>query len=319
MIETAVQKGESLTRQLLSFARRQNLSPKAIDLVDTVRKFSEVLRQSVARGIEIRLELPQSRLVVKVDPNEFEIALLNLTLNARDAMPDGGVITIAVDRADNDGPRGQFAVVTVSDTGTGIAEEIRERIFEPFFTTKQVDKGTGLGLSQVYGFIQQSDGDITVDSKIAVGTTFRLFLPLTDELPQADEDGIAAPARLRRDAMVLLVEDHPDVAAVASDYLTQCGYGVVLAETAEIALEILQRRRDVDLILSDIVMPGISGIEFGQIVRERYPDIPIVLASGYSDKAAVALSEGFRLLQKPYAIDTLRKTLADIGSTSAVS
>jgi signal transduction histidine kinase/CheY-like chemotaxis protein len=317
MIEAAVHKGESLTRQLLSFARRQNLSPKAVDLVDTVRKFSEVLRQSVGRDIEIALELPQSPVIVTVDPNEFEIALLNLTLNARDAMPDGGVITIAVDRAAADGPHGQFAVVTIRDVGTGIADEIRERIFEPFFTTKQVDKGTGLGLSQVYGFIQQSAGDIAVDSTVGSGTTFRLSLPLSDDLPQTG-DGPAAPTRLRSDAVALLVEDHPDVAAVASDYLAQCGYGVVRAETAEIGLEILQRRSDIDLIFSDIVMPGMSGIEFGRIVRQRYPAIPILLASGYSDKAAVAVSEGFRLLQKPYAIDTLRKALAETGATSAV-
>jgi signal transduction histidine kinase/CheY-like chemotaxis protein len=317
MIESAVQKGESLTRQLLSFARRQNLSPKAVDLVDTVQKFSEVLRQSVGRAIEVRLEMPQSAVVVKVDPNEFEIALLNLTLNARDAMPDGGVITIAVDRAAADGPNGQFAVVTISDVGTGIADEIRERIFEPFFTTKQVDKGTGLGLSQVYGFIQQSDGDITVESELGSGTTFRLLLPLCDEPAPAD-DNPAAPSQLRRDAVALLVEDHPDVAAVATDYLTQCGYGVIRAETAEIALGILQERPDIDLIFSDIVMPGMSGIEFGRIVRQQYPQIPIILASGYSDKAAVALSEGFRLLQKPYAIDTLRKALAETGSASAV-
>jgi signal transduction histidine kinase/CheY-like chemotaxis protein len=316
MIEAAVQKGESLTRQLLSFARRQNLSPKAVDLVETVRKFSDVLRQSVARGIEIRLELPQTPIVVKVDPNEFEIALLNLTLNARDAMPDGGMITIAVDRASAGTTGGAFAAVSITDTGEGIPDDIRERIFEPFFTTKQVDKGTGLGLSQVYGFIQQSDGDITVESKPGSGTTFRLLLPLSDLSPQSDRGDTAEPRPLRADAVALLVEDHPDVAAVASDYLAQCGYGVVRAETAEIALGILRQRRDIDLIFSDIVMPGMSGIEFGRIVRQNYPTIPIVLASGYSDQAAVAVNEGFLLLQKPYAIDTLRKALAETGSST---
>jgi two-component system NtrC family sensor kinase len=285
-----------------------------VDLVDTVKRFGEVLQSSAGRGIEIKFDLPQRPVVAKIDPNEFEIALLNLTLNARDAMPGGGLITIAIEQAQGasapSGAKGDYAVVSISDTGPGIPVEIRDRIFEPFFTTKQVDKGTGLGLSQVYGFIQQSDGEIAVDSKVGSGTVFRLFLPLSNEAPQAEAGG-AGQARRRGATTALLVEDHPDVAAVASDYLTECGYGVVRAETAEVALRILESRNDIGLIFSDIVMPGISGIEFGRIVRRQYPDIPIILASGYSDQAAVAVSEGFRLLQKPYAIGTLQKALAE--------
>jgi signal transduction histidine kinase/CheY-like chemotaxis protein len=311
MIESAVRKGESLTRQLLSFARRQNLAPKPLDLVDTVQKFSEVLKQSVGPTIDVRLSLPSEPIVVKIDPDEFEIALLNLTLNARDAMPDGGRITVTVDTAQADAGV-SHAVVIVQDTGSGIPDDIRERIFEPFFTTKKVNKGTGLGLSQVYGFIQQSDGNITVESQMGKGTAFRLTLPLSHEHPQSNVVPPASRPQLRQDATVLLVEDHPDVAIVATDYLAQSGYNVILAETAEAALAILKQRTDIDLIVSDIVMPGMNGIEFGRVVRQHYASTPIILASGYSDQATKALSEGFRLLQKPYSLDALQRALAEV-------
>jgi signal transduction histidine kinase/CheY-like chemotaxis protein len=318
MIESAVQKGESLTRQLLSFARRQSLAPKLIDLGATVDKFSEVLRQSAGRGIEIEFELPDQPIVVEVDPNEFEIALLNLTLNARDAMPGGSVIRIAVARSGAlhgiDGGDRECATIAISDTGTGIPNVIRERIFEPFFTTKQVDRGTGLGLSQVYGFVQQSGGEIAVDSKVGAGTSFRLSLPLGSGVPPSDDDGGGDLFESRDGAIALLVEDNADVAAVASDYLAECGYSVLRAETAETALRILDGGTHVDLIFSDIVMPGMSGIELGRIARRRHPSIPIILASGYSDRTAEALDEGFRLLQKPYGIQTLREALAGVDA-----
>jgi two-component system NtrC family sensor kinase len=317
MIESAVRKGSNLTRQLLSFARRQSLSPKVIDLVDCVEKFREVLRQSVSGDIEIQLKAPQRQLAVRIDPDEFEIALLNLTLNARDAMPDGGRITISIGTTTfdkNAGPNGltgEFATMAFSDTGSGIAEDIRDRIFEPFFTTKKVDRGTGLGLSQVYGFVQQSQGAITVTSGPGSGTTFELFVPRCDEALQAESntaDDTPAPAR---PTTVLLVEDHPDVAAVGSDYVEQCGFKVVCATSAEVAVDILNQRSDIDLVFSDIVMPGMSGLELGRLIREHHPETPVVLASGYSDRAAIAVEEGFTLLQKPYSLDALRRSLAD--------
>jgi two-component system NtrC family sensor kinase len=315
MIESAVRKGANLTRQLLSFSRRQSLSPKVIDLVDCIEKFREVLKQSIPGDIEIELRAPQHEIPVKVDRDEFEIALLNLTLNARDAMPDGGRITIAVKTTTFDsgagpsGLSGEFAVVAFSDTGCGIADEIRDRIFEPFFTTKKVDRGTGLGLSQVYGFAQQSQGTISVSSKQATGTTFELFLPCCHDVPvtvtKAPEE-TTAPTEA---ATVLLVEDHPDVSAVGSDYIEQCGYRVICASSAEAAVEMLNKRNDIDLVFSDIVMPGMSGLELARLIREHHPETPVVLATGYSDRAAAALAEGFTLLQKPYSLDALRKSL----------
>jgi two-component system NtrC family sensor kinase len=317
MIESAVRKGSNLTRQLLSFARRQNLSPKAIDLVDCIEKFREVLKQSIPGDIEIKVEDPGRKVPVKIDPDEFEIALLNLTLNARDAMPDGGRITIAITtrtidhNAGTGGLNGEFAVIAFSDTGNGIAEDIRDRIFEPFFTTKKVDRGTGLGLSQVYGFVQQSRGAVSVISHPGAGTTFELLLPCCDEILQAESNTADDAPALTRSATVLLVEDHPDVSAVGSDYVEQCGFKVVCATSAEGAVDILNQRRDIDLVFSDIVMPGMSGLELGRLIREHHPETPVVLASGYSDRAALAIDEGFTLLQKPYSLEALRKSLTE--------
>ncbi len=317
MIELAVRKGSNLTRQLLSFARRQSLSPKVIDLVDCIEKFREVLNQSIPGNVEIVIAPPGHKVLVKIDPDEFEIALLNLTLNARDAMPDGGRITISLKtvRLDkNAGPNGlagEFAVLGFSDTGSGIADDIRDRIFEPFFTTKKVDRGTGLGLSQVYGFAQQSRGAITVSSHAGAGTAFELLLPCCDEALQIESkaaDDAPAPAR---PATVLLVEDHPDVSVVGSDYVEQCGFKVVCATSAEMAVDILNQRSDIDLVFSDIVMPGMSGLELGRLIREHHPETPVILASGYSDRAAVAVEEGFTLLQKPYSLEGLRKALGE--------
>jgi two-component system NtrC family sensor kinase len=317
MIESAVRKGSSLTRQLLSFARRQSLSPKVVDLCDCIGKFREILQQSVPGDIEIELKVPQQEIPVRIDPDEFEIALLNLTLNARDAMPDGGRITISVKTAELDenssanGLTGMVAVIAFSDNGSGIADDIRERIFEPFFTTKKVDRGTGLGLSQVYGFVQQSKGAITVTSNPGAGTTFELFLPRCDEGVQVESQAADAATPPVKSATVLLVEDHPDVSAVGSDYVEQCGFKVVCASSAEVAVDILNRRDDIDLVFSDIVMPGMSGLELGRLIREHHPETAVVLASGYSDRAAAALAEGFTLLQKPYSLEALRKSLVD--------
>jgi two-component system NtrC family sensor kinase len=319
MIDAAVQKGEGLTRKLLAFSRRQSLSPEVIDLPECVRRLRGVLEQSVQGDIEIEIVAPSDTIAVKVDPDELEIALLNLTLNARDAMPDGGRIKISIDDAPpaaTDFPGGvadDMVVIEFADTGSGIPEAIRERVFEPFFTTKTVDKGTGLGLSQVYGFVQQSNGKITFWSKIGGGTTFRLFLPRSSDAPKfrADE---SAESRSRdvAHATVLLVEDHPDVSVVARDYLEQFGCKVIQAGSAEIAIEALNKRHDIDLVLSDIVMPGMSGLELGRLVREYHPEIAMVLASGYSDKATVAIEEGFTLIRKPYSPETLRRTLASV-------
>ena len=319
MIDAAVQKGEGLTRKLLAFSRRQSLSPEVIDLPECVRRLRGVLEQSVRGDIEIEIVAPARTIAVKVDPDELEIAFLNLTLNARDAMPDGGRIEISIDTVPpkaTDLPTagaGEMVVIEFTDTGSGIPESIRERVFEPFFTTKAVDKGTGLGLSQVYGFVQQSNGKITLSSEVGGGTTFRLILPCCSEAPKSRADE-SSDSRSRdvAQATVLLVEDHPDVAVVARDYLEQFGCKVIQVGSAEVAIEALNKRQDIDVVLSDIVMPGMSGLELGRLVREYHPEIAMILASGYSDKATVAIEEGFTLIRKPYSLETLRRTLGSV-------
>ncbi|MCG6206377.1 response regulator [Rhodopseudomonas sp. HC1] len=324
MIDSAVAKGAGLTRQLLSFSRRHNVAAKLVDLGDAVTRFADVLRQSVRSHISIDIEAPTESIVVQIDPNEFEIALLNLALNARDAMPDGGRITVSIrtEALKNFGPKrltGDYAILGFADTGVGIPMEIRDRIFEPFFTTKPVDRGTGLGLSQIYGFAQQSNGAITVESEIGRGTRFDLFLPRSNErAAEEPEDDDPLPAMVGKHTL-LLVEDHPNVAAVATDYAEQCGFTVVKATSAEEAVDLLNRRKDIDLVFSDIVMPGMSGIELARLIRDHHPETPVVLASGYSDRSASALAEGFTLLQKPYTLKILRKALIQALHTARPS
>jgi two-component system NtrC family sensor kinase len=322
MIEAAVHKGASLTRQLLSFSRRQSLSPHVWDAVACVRDFREVLQQSLRGDIGIAFDLPEVSLPVRVDRNELEIALLNLVLNARDAMSDGGTIRIGVTgktlRSEAAAPHeldGDFVSITVSDTGQGIPEEIRDRVFEPYFTTKKPDKGTGLGLSQVYGFARQSEGAVTFETMSGRGTTFTLLLPRSRE-PLHQEQPPTAPVDIPEPRRVLLVEDNPDVAVIAQDYLKQCGCTVVHADSAEVAIELLKTDPDIALVFSDIVMPGMNGLELARLVRDHYPGIGLILASGYSEKAALALAEGFALLNKPYSLDTLRQALARASGRS---
>jgi two-component system NtrC family sensor kinase len=323
MIEAAVQKGASLTRQLLSFSRRQSLSPRIWDAVMCVREFREVLQQSARGDIQIAFDLPEAPLPVRVDRHELEIALLNLILNARDAMPDGGAIRICVaginllEGTAPHGLHGEFVSITIADTGEGIPEEIRDHVFEPYFTTKKMDKGTGLGLSQVYGFARQSGGVIDFQTQLGAGTTFTMLLPRSREPlhdvmpPTASVDSL--------DLRVLLVEDNLNVAVVAQDYLERCGCTVVRAESADTALDLLNADTEIQLVFSDILMPGMNGLELARLVREHHPEIGLILASGYSDKAAVAVSEGFLLLNKPYSLETLRTALAQehAGSRAA--
>lgn len=299
--------------------RRRTLSSQVIDLTACINSLRGVLAQSITADIQLEFQLPNEPIAVEIDPTELEIALLNLTLNARDAMPDGGKILIVLERVDSSRDtmpaelRGEFGSVSVSDTGAGISEEIRERIFEPFFTTKPVDKGTGLGLSQVYGFVKQAQGAVTVMSQVKRGSRFTMFLPVTNAVPAA-----SSPYAVRNSATldwtrVLLVEDNMDVAAVAADYLEQCRCSIVNAESAEAAIEILNARNDIDLVFSDVAMPGMSGLELARLVRDHYPEIRIILATGYSDMAARAVEEGFHLIEKPYSLDAMRESLMTVA------
>ena len=312
MIATAAQRGEQLTRQLLTFARRQALAPELVDLSQSIPDIRDLLNRSLRGDIGVVVDVPPQPCWVKMDPAEFELAILNIAVNARDAMNKGGILSIQVRSVGLDrGPEGltgAFAEIAVSDTGTGIAPELLARVFDPFFTTKGIGKGTGLGLSQVYGFAKQSGGAAVIRSIAGQGTTVTLYVPLTDERPKTavrDETlGALAPCR----GTVLVVEDNEEVAEVCLSYLAELGLDVERAGTAKEALTVLERHPAIDLIFSDILMPGeMNGLDLAREVRRVRPRIPVVLTTGYSSSAQDALREGFTVLRKPYDIGSLRR------------
>jgi PAS domain S-box-containing protein len=314
--ETA-NRAATLTGQLLAFARRQPLQPEVFDVNLRLRGVQRLVAATIGSSIQVQLDLPDAPQLAKADPNQFETAVLNMVINARDAMPGGGRITMAarpvagVPAVRGHAPSsGDFIALSITDTGTGIAPESLSRIFEPFFTTKPIDKGTGLGLSQVYGFAKQSHGEIEVKSELGVGTTFTLYLPRSfDEVStSAPRHKPEADGPTRR---ILLVEDNEGVGKFASGLLAELGHAVTWAGDARSALDILaERPRAFDLVFSDVVMPGMSGIELAQQVRDRWPGLEVILTSGYSHVLAEEGSHGFRLLKKPYSIDGLLDVLS---------
>ena len=318
MIANATNRGESLTRQLLAFSRRQTLTPAVIDLTERLPELEEMLNRSLRGDIAIELAVPSKSCAVKVDPSELELALLNLAVNARDAMPRGGTLRIAAEpvvlegEAAEEGLRGEFIAIRVTDTGNGIPAAILPRVFEPFFTTKEVGKGTGLGLSQVYGFAKQSGGTATVTSMAGRGTTITIYLPRTHELPAPSIVHSEPEVASRRAGTVLLVDDNAEVAEVATAYFQQLGYMVKQVATAQEALELLGNDPKIDLVFSDILMPGgMNGLELGHAVRRQYPAMPVLLATGYSSSARDAIRQGFVVLQKPFDIAALDQGLRE--------
>jgi two-component system NtrC family sensor kinase len=316
MIANATERGESLTRQLLAFSRRQTLQPTAIDLTRRLPELKDMLSRSLRGDIEIRVVVPDRACVVKVDPSEFELALLNLAVNARDAMPSGGLLTITAKpvilrgKAAEEGLSGEFVAIRVADSGDGIAPDILPRVFEPFFTTKEVGKGTGLGLSQVYGFAKQSGGTATIASAAGRGTAITIFLPRTWEMPAPSVGQSEVADAPQRAGTVLLVEDNAEVADVARAYLEQLGYRVKQAVGAQAALDLLDREPDVDLVFSDILMPGgTNGFDLAHAIRKRFAHMPILLTTGFSSSAQDAVRQGFEVLQKPYDIPALEHGL----------
>jgi two-component system, NtrC family, sensor kinase len=315
MIASAARRGENLTRQLLSFSRRQALAPEVIDLSERIPQFRDLLNPSLRGDIELIIEVPRAPCPVKIDPAEFELAILNIAVNARDAMPNGGRLSIRVRRLElRNGPEnlsGPFAEIAVTDTGRGIAAEALPRVFDPFFTTKEIGKGTGLGLSQVYGFAKQSGGGVLLDSEPGRGTTVLLYLPISAELPPAEVPGEETHLSEHAGGTVLLVEDNEEVAEVCRSYLGQLGFAVEHAARATEALNLLTGGKSLELMFSDILMPGeMNGVELAREARRLRPRLPVVLTTGYSSSADAALREGFLVLRKPYDVNALRKMLS---------
>jgi PAS domain S-box-containing protein len=324
MIETAVKRGQNLTSQLLSFARRQTLETSVVDLAETLPNLGEMLKRSLRGDIDIRASAEGCPCRVHVDAGELELAMLNLAVNARDAMPDGGILSLSLrsvrlsGNAESDGLRGDFVALELTDTGVGIAPEILPRVFDPFFTTKGAGKGTGLGLSQVYGFAKQSGGTATIRSTPGRGTTVCIYLPATDDPIASDrKETLVDDAMRTGQGTVLLVEDNEEVALISAEYFEQLGYAVEIASRGSHALQKLQTRRPYVLVFSDLLMPGsVAGLELARIVREHHPDLPILLTTGYSEKAQQAVQEGFSVLQKPYDLQTLSKAVQDLFQES---
>lgn len=306
-----------LTGQLLAFARRQALTPETFDLGASIAEVANIVRTLTGSRIELETLAPREQIFVLADRSQLDTAIVNMAINARDAMNGEGRLTIATGavsgipamRAHPAVP-GDFVAVTIADTGAGIEPGQVAQIFEPFFTTKGVGEGTGLGLSQVLGFAKQSGGDIKVDSQPGAGTTFTLYLPraypdapavgVDDAVAQIDGDGVC----------VLVVEDNSGVGEFATQALRELGYHSVLAPDAAHALAELKRDCSrFHVIFSDVVMPGMSGLELGAKVRENHPDIPVILTSGYSHVLAQNGAHGFELLHKPYSIEQLSRVL----------
>ncbi|MBR0726958.1 PAS domain S-box protein [Bradyrhizobium manausense] len=310
-IETATKRGAALTGQLLTFARRQSVNPQAIHFGDRIEAIREVLHAGVGSAVRLAFEIERAVWPIKADVSEFETALLNLVINARDAMPDGGTVTIGAHNVVLDDPlhSGEYVAITVADTGLGIPSDVVDKIFEPFFTTKPVGKGTGLGLSQVHGFAHQADGTVKVASELGKGTTFTILLPRETGAAARTETPAAAP--LRGSGTVLLVEDNPDVALVSTGLLEQLGYNVRRVADAEAALREVETN-GIDFVFSDIVMPGkLDGLGLAHRLRQIRPGLPILLATGYSDVAAGVRGD-FPILRKPYEIHELSEAISKL-------
>jgi PAS domain S-box-containing protein len=314
-IRAASNRGETLTRQLLTFSRRQHLMPVVVDLRARIDAVRDMLAPSLRGNIELSCDIEDKIWPVKVDLGELELALVNIAVNARDAMPNGGTITLSARNVvlkpgSAAGPlAGDFVALAIIDTGNGMAPDVLARVFEPFYTTKPVGKGTGLGLSQVHGFANQSGGAVTVSSEPGRGTVVTVYLPRDrTEAAATAEEATSSPGVPTR-GTVLVVEDSRSVAEVTSAMLEQLGYRVVWAESAAEALRHLQQGIEFDLLLSDIVMPGeMNGLGLAEICRERFPDIPLLLVSGFSD-AAQAADGRFDILRKPFELSALEHAI----------
>jgi len=305
MLDTA-ERATSLTSQLLAFARRQPLEPEVIDLSIRLDASAEMLQRTLGSLYELKLDLAPALWLVEIDSAGLEAALVNAVLNARDAMPGGGKITISTRNVNR--PEGEGVLVSIQDTGEGIPPEILKRVFEPFFTTKSVGKGTGLGLPQIHGYAIQSGGSADIKSEIGKGTVVEIWLPRTErERPReaAPEVKILVPKGLK----VLLVEDSEHVRYFALQLLNDLGCDVVEASSGEEALE-LMKQPNINLVFSDIVMPGISGLDLAKAVKNIHPNIPVLLASGYSSKQFIPKDQReFPILKKPYKLETLAESI----------
>ncbi|MGA7864900.1 MAG: ATP-binding protein, partial [Stellaceae bacterium] len=313
----AAERGARLTHQLLAFSRKQRLAPTPLDLNRLVGEASDMLFRTIGVTVRIETVLTEGLWPALVDPTQIELVLLNLAINARDAMPEGGRLTIRtanVSRADAppDLAPGDYVLISVSDTGEGMSDEVLRRAVEPFFTTKEPGKGSGLGLSMVHGLATQSGGGLHIDSRLGRGTTINVYLPRARAVSAAAREREPPSAAVHEQASIMVVDDDPDVREVAVNSLESLGYHMLAAENGPAALDLLARSGPVDLMIVDMAMPGMNGVELIRRARERQGDLRAMLVTGYADVGAFAPADGDLVLQKPYRLERLAENVADV-------
>ncbi|MGN6574008.1 MAG: response regulator, partial [Pseudolabrys sp.] len=294
-MRAAAERGAKLTDQLLSFSRRQRLEPKVLDLNGTIAGMRDLLQSTIGGSVASETDLSDDLWPALVDPTQLDIAVLNLAINARDAMEIGGTLKVSTANVRLGAPRaaeepapGEYVMICVSDTGGGMSPEVRAKVFEPFFTTKEIGKGSGLGLSQVLGFAKQSGGGVRIESQPGTGTAVHIFLPRANTAPQAQEESIAEGEIMTRpDAVILLVDDDSAVRDVTAAMLRELGYKVEEADSGENALRLLDARPKVDLAVIDYAMPAMSGAELARHVRSRLPALPVLFVTGFAERDAL--------------------------------
>jgi signal transduction histidine kinase len=326
---SSAERAASLTHRLLAFSRRQSLAPRPLDINDLIESMSPLVEHALPEQIELALAYGADLPHALVDANQLENAILNLALNARDAMPEGGRLTIETSLVDADAapsatppglPIGQLIMVSVSDTGTGIPADLLEKVFDPFFTTKPMGQGTGLGLSMVYGFAQQSGGEVRIDSEPGLGTSVKLYLPTTSRRVDATPQS-AATIKRGAGERVLLVEDDHSVRMLVREVLQELHYEAVEIADPAAALPLLASHERIDLMISDIGMPGINGRDLADAARVHRPDLPILFITGYAEQATTRgdfLGENMSMITKPFSLDALATKIDDlIGCASS--
>ena len=313
-MRTAAERGAKLTDQLLSFSRRQRLEPRSLDLNETVAGMRDLLQSTMGGSIHIETMLKHGLWCALVDPTQLELAVLNLAINARDAMEVGGTLKVEIENVTlgpatypEEPPAGDYVSIRVSDSGTGMPEEIRAKVFEPFFTTKEPGKGSGLGLSQVLGFAKQSGGGVRIDSRAGEGTSVYVYLPRAGG-ERVDERPVAArisAAGAFAGASILLVDDDNAVREVTRAMLHELGYAVLEAGSGGAALDVLAREPKIDLMIVDFAMPGMNGAEVARQAQARRPSLPILFVTGFSDRSRMAGVDETHILAKPFVYDEL--------------
>jgi signal transduction histidine kinase/CheY-like chemotaxis protein len=312
----ATERGAKLTSQLLAFSRRQRLQPKPFDLNKSLENMHDLLQSTLGGGISINTQFRPGIWPALADPTQIELVVLNLVINARDAMANEGTITIETSNAKVASPEnpgepaaGDYVMIGVSDTGSGMTREVLAKAFEPFFTTKEIGKGSGLGLSQVLGFAKQSGGGIRIDTRVGEGTSVKVYLPRAAENSVLEGSALGTnPAQVeRRDAVILLIDDDSEVREVTAALLEETGYAVLQVGSGGAALDLLDRHPKIDLVLLDFAMPGMSGAEVARQIEQRFSGLPILFVTGYADKTALGDISEEAIIKKPFIDDELTR------------